>query len=925
MTRMTAKGQNHRHAPAVWLVLKATTLFMVARGASGVATGADRVDYQRQIKPIFRQRCTACHGALKQKAGLRLDTALAMQQGGDGGAAIQPGHADESLLVERLLETDHALRMPPEGSPLTREQIEAVKSWINQGADAPPNEAPETDPLKHWAFQPPVRPEVPSASGSSQSDNPIDRFIDVQLAARKLARQPRAEPEAIVRRLYLDLTGLPPTRAQLHEFLKDPSDAAYHQLVDQLLASPRHGERWARHWMDVWRYSDWYGRRAVPDVLNSYGQIWRWRDWIVQSLNHDRGYDRMVKAMLAADELEPGNRQEQVATGFLVRNFYRWNYGLWLKDNVEHTGKAFLALTFNCAHCHDHKYDPIKNDDYFALRAVFEPIEMRHDRVPGEPDPGPYPTYDYGKAYKPITTGQVRVFDKTLDAKTYAYLKGESRNIIPGRPPVEPGFPEFLGGQAFPVKPIALPAKVRQPSLEPFIRQEEIQKRQKTLADAELNLLKIQPAQPGKTKSSPAELQLITLQIKLAETARDTALADLAAIHARLDADRAQAQTPGPEAHAHALLAAQAERLLTVQNAAMALALAELGHHQAFMKSKEEAAKARPKLESAQKTYDVAFGALRTTNAKTAYTPVSPTYPGQSTGRRAALAEWITSPANPLTARVAVNHIWRWHFGTPLVASTADFGRNGTPPTHPALLDWLARELMHPSSSAVPPWSMKAIHRLIVTSETYRSASQPQGDTTTAATADPNNQLYWHFPRQRMEAELVRDSLLQAAGVLDTTVGGPDIDLAQGLVSHRRSLYFTHHGESRMPFLEVFDAPDACDAYRRSTSVVPQQALALVNNDFLVGLSQTLANQLWAENPTMPPGPEARIDHFITASFESVLCRGPKPAELKMAREFLASQVAIIQAESPGTGAEALARRDLVHALFSHNDFLTIH
>ena len=633
----------------------------------------------------------------------------------------------------------------------------------------------------------------------------------------------------------------------------------------------------------------------------------------------------MVKAMLAADELAPDDRQEQVATGFLVRNFYRWNYSLWLKDNVEHTGKAFLALSFNCAHCHDHKYDPIKNDDYFALRAVFEPIEIRHDRVPGEPDPGPYPTYDYGKAYKPITSGQVRVFDKTLDAKTYAYLKGESRNIIPGRPPVEPGFPAFLGGRAFPVKPISLPEAVRQPSLELFIRQEEITRREKALATAELNLKKIQSAQAGKPKPGQDQLQFASLQIKLAEAGRETALADLAAIHARLDADQAHIKNPGPEADARALLAAQAERWLAVQNAGLALAQAELEHYQALMKSKDDVVKAGPKLDHAKKAYDVAFQSLKSVKSNTTYTPVSPTYPGQSTGRRAALAEWIASPGNPLTARVAVNHIWRWHFGTPLVASTADFGRNGSAPTHPALLDWLAQELMHPSTAGVPPWSMKAMHRLIVTSETYRSASQPHGDTKNATAADPGNQLYWHFPRQRMEAELVRDSLLQAAGVLDTTLGGPDIDLAQGLVSHRRSLYFTHHGESRMPFLEVFDAPDACDAYRRSTSVVPQQALALVNNDFLLGLSQTLADQLWAEGLKGPLGPEIQFEQFITASFESVLSRRPKPAELKMAREFLASQRAIIQAEPPGGGADALARRDLVHALFSHNDFLTIH
>jgi hypothetical protein len=276
---------------------------------------------------------------------------------------------------------------------------------------------------------------------------------------------------------------------------------------------------------------------------------------------------------------------------------------------------------------------------------------------------------------------------------------------------------------------------------------------------------------------------------------------------------------------------------------------------------------------------------------------------------------------------VAVNHIWRWHFGTPLVASTFDFGRNGSRPTNPELLDWLAQELMHPSGAGALPWSMKALHRLVVTSETYRMKSEPDSPTAPGLKLDPGNTLYWHFPRNRMEAEVVRDSLLHVAGMLDTTSGGPDIDLAQGLVSHRRSLYFTHHGESRMPFLEIFDAPDACDAYKRTTSVVPQQALAMVNNEFLLGLSQNLAEKLWAETSAKP------VEDFLKASFETILTRPPKAAELKLAQDFLVHQARVIESESSGPStapkaalqSEALARRDLIHALFSHNDFLTIH
>lgn len=897
---------------------------------SPYANSAEKVDYERQIKPIFRNRCTACHGALKQKAKLRLDTANFMLQGGYGGPAIEPGHAEESLLLERLVESDQDLRMPPEGAPLTPEQIELVKSWISQGAQHPSNEAPESDPFKHWSFVPPVRPEIQSAPAGSKAVNPIDKLLGDRLAKSGLSRQPRAENHVLIRRLYLDLTGLPPTRAELQEFLKDPSDASYSRTVDRLLASPRHGERWARHWMDVWRYSDWYGRRSVPDVLNSYGQIWRWRDWIVQSLNQDRGYDSMVKAMLAADEISPDKPSDQAATGFLVRNFYRWNYSLWLKDNVEHTGKAFLGLTFNCAHCHDHKYDPIKNDDYFALRAVFEPIEIRHDRVPGEPDPGPYPEYSYGASYKPVTSGLVRVFDKTLNAKTFVYLKGESRNIVPGRPPVQPGFPEFLGGKVAPVVPIKLPPQIAYPGIQAFVRQEEIASREKTLAESDKNLKAIELEIQNQKKNGP-ESELQKLKLKLAETVKATALADLASIHARIDADQARYNKTPPESEARTMLAVESERFLSLQKAGSALAQAELTHAEALKKSAAEAAKTAPKLETARKAYDVALADLKKLDKNQRFTPLSPTYPDSTTGRRAALAKWITSPANPLAARVAVNHIWRWHFGSPLVATTSDFGRNGAQPTNQELLDWLAQELMNPTNPAIQPWSMKAIHKLIVTSETYRMRSQPESPNDRGYSVDSANKSYWHFPRTRMEAEEVRDSALHVSGQLDTTAGGPDIDLKEGLVSHRRSLYFSHHGESRMPFLEIFDAADACDAYKRTSSVVPQQALAMVNNDFLIDLSRTLADRLWNELSGIQGSDQTKLDQFLRAAFETVLSRPVKPAELRLATQFIISQSKIIEAQSTDHKtagklvAEALARRDMVHALFSHNDFLTIH
>src|SRR5262245_10745436 len=341
------------------------------------------VNYLRDVKPILKERCFSCHGALKQKGKLRLDTAALMHQGGESGPAVEPGKAGESLLIERVTAKKPDRRMPPpsEGDPLTPKQIALLRAWIEQGAKGPAKEVAEADPRKHWAFRKPVRPELPALKNPAWVRNPIDAFVAVEHDKRELTPSAPAPKEALLRRAYLDLTGLPPPRDELHAFLADDSPGAYEKVVDRLLRSPQYGERWARHWMDVWRYSDWYGRRAVPDVWNSAPQVWRWRDWIIRSLNDDKGYDRMVMEMLAADEIAPDDDDAAVATGFIVRNWYALNPNQWMRDMVEHTGKAFLGLTLHCAHCHDHKYDPVSQEEYFRFRAFFEPVQVRQDRM----------------------------------------------------------------------------------------------------------------------------------------------------------------------------------------------------------------------------------------------------------------------------------------------------------------------------------------------------------------------------------------------------------------------------------------------------------------------------------------------------------------------------------------------------------------
>jgi hypothetical protein len=930
-------------------------LFLTLLLAPGPAL-AEPVDYVRQVKPILRDRCYACHGALRQKSGLRLDAASLLRQGGDSGPAVVPGKPDESVILDAVTGNGRP-RMPPEseGTPLAARELALLKAWIEQGAKAPDEPVPE-DPRKHWAFQVPVRPLPPRPVEPGRGRNPIDGFVAAAQEAHGLRPSPPADRETLLRRVYLDLVGLPPTRSELHAFLADTSPDAYEKVVDRLLTSPEYGERWGRHWMDVWRYSDWYGRRAVPDVWNSAPQVWRWRDWIVQSLNADKGYDRMVMEMLAADEIAPEDDAAGYATGYLVRNWYALNYNQWMRDLVEHTGKAFLGLTFNCAHCHDHKYDPITQKDYFRFRAFFEPLEVRQDRVPGESDPGQFQKYQYVVLRRVVKVGAVRAFDDKLDAKTYIYLLGDERNRAEGRPPVVPGVPAFLGGDRLRVTPLELPAVAYYPGLKPFIQHDEIERHRQAvaaaraaldearrgLADARQRLDEVNEQCAGCRIVPPA-----LVDVKARATAAEAAVqlgpihlaaaeADLQAVVARVAADEARYRhAPGDpdrlaraasKAERFAAMSLAKEKLLAAEQAveqarqSAGVAPLDKGRAAAVTKAEQQRVAAAKGLETAQKALQA---------ESTVYTPLGPVYPNRSTGRRRALAQWIASRQNPLTARVAVNHIWMRHFGRPLVETVFDFGRNGKKPTHPELLDWLAVEFRESG------WSMKHLHRLIVTSRTYRMESRAASAPNLARDAD--DVWLWHFPRRRAEAEVIRDSVLYTAGQLDRTVGGPVLEPEQAVTSRRRSLHFAIYPEDggHVKFLETFDPPDPCDCYRRSASIVPQQALVLTNSRLLLDQSRLLARALWDEIARGPGDEQAHEAAFVTAAFEQILTRPPSARERTLCREFLHKQAELFRsarqlptqgdaAVAPSTEPQMRARESLVRALFSHDDFVTI-
>eukprot|EP00913_Durusdinium_trenchii_P013424 g12605.t1 len=427
------------------------------------------------VKPILVERCYSCHGSLKQESGLRLDTGRFIRKGGDSGPAAVPRNLEKSALVERITAKDESVRMPPEGKPLTTKEIALIKAWIQQGAGSPKDELPQADPKTFWSFQPPVRPAVPKGNHASWVRNPVDAFIAARYREKGLKPNPPADKRTLLRRLFLDLIGLPPTASEVRAFLADDSPRAYAKVVDRLLNSPQYGERWGRHWMDVWRYSDWYG--SGNEIRYGQRHLWRWRDWIIRSLNEDKGYDRMILEMLAADEVAPTDPDILPATGFIGRNWYKFDRNVWMRELVEHSAAGFLGVTMKCARCHDHKYDPFSHKEYYRFRAFFEPHDVRVDRVSWKSG-----TVKDTKQGAVLADGIPRAYDKTLEAPTYLFQRGDDR-YPDKKHPLKPGVPKSLGG-TIRIQPVQLPATAYVPELQPRLLKERIAEAQKVVAAA---------------------------------------------------------------------------------------------------------------------------------------------------------------------------------------------------------------------------------------------------------------------------------------------------------------------------------------------------------------------------------------------------------------------------------------------------------
>ena len=747
--------------------MKATFLLLLVVAALATPAVATELDFARDIQPLLARRCYACHGPDTQEAGLRLDDrAAATAELDSGSIAVVPGDPATSEMLARITSTDHDLQMPPEGPRLTAAEVTLLERWIAAGAEW----------QAHWAFRPLERPPLPPAAAPAM--NPIDAFIDAGLAARGLPRSPEADKATLLRRATYGVTGLPPTEQEMREFLADESPAAWEKAVDRLLASPRYGEHWGRHWLDLVRYAETnsFERDGVKP------HVWRYRDYVIRSFNDDKPYDRFVLEQLAGDELPEPDADSLIATGYYRLGLWddepadkRQARYDWLDDIVSTTGQVFLGLTINCARCHDHKIDPLPQRDYYALLSFFHNVTPMGDRH------------------------------------------------------LNPAFIE---------RPLP------EAGVTPAEAADLARERDRRRAEAKANIKAID--QRIKEHGDQA----------LDDLARQD-LAGWKQLLAELDAEAGRQPK--------------------------ALVVSEYGPQapETFVFARGNP-HAEPKPEH---RVEPAFPGILEPPAP----EVTPVASGRSSGRRTALANWITSPTNPLTARVLANRIWQYHFGRGIVRSPNNFGLMGDPPTHEELLDWLATELV------AGGWRLKSLHKTILMSRAYRAASTAVEESLAK---DPLNDALWRFDMRRLAAEEIRDSIHVTSGGFNPQMFGPSVypDLPQAVLATqsrpgegwgksapaeqaRRSVYIHVKRSLLTPILADFDLADpdtSCPV--RFTTTQPTQALGMMNGDFLHAQARVFAERIRRE----AGGTNAdQTEAMVRRAIEVALVRPASDAEVE--------------------------------------------
>lgn len=905
MDRVTLRA----FAPVVFTLL-ATAAVHAPRCFADAPTSAEHLEFfERQVRPLLIEHCFSCHGKGQKKGGLSLESRDAALAGGDSGAVAIPGKPAESLLAQAV-EYGEAIQMPPSGK-LSPGQIAVFKKWIELGMPWPAMAATSggiratgavsDGDRAFWSFTRPMRSPLPEVREPAWSRAPIDRFVQAALEREELTPARDADRATLARRLALDLTGLPLPVEAVEAFSADGEPDAVARLVDRLLASPRHGERWGRHWLDIARFGE---DQAHTFQARMYPEGYRYRDWVVRAWNSDLPYDLFVREQIAGDLLESAERREQLpALGFFALGpVYYADAGCAPKaladewdDRVDTLSRGFLGLTVACARCHDHKFDPISMRDYYALAGVFastryeelplvpreavdrynaaqaamkeqekvvneqQKLESRQARERLAPQVAKYLVASWTvlnrrKADARFASREIATADGLQEFILDAWIKFLTSDQVGKKPLLKP-WQELLAAQdgagnlaeneAARQSAVQAAARIERPLIAALERRRELnQAHAAALAAAADDAARSKIASP---KLEPEHAELIKewfeddkSPLAIPKDKLDALVDD--ATRQRLQDARAELerrkQQVGPKyAFAHGLAEAESKNLKI--------------HLRGDHKQLGDEAPRR-------------FLDVLTTSSAAAVTTGS--------GRRE-LAQAIASPENPLTARVFVNRVWQQHFGRGLVATPSNFGALGARPTHPELLDDLAVRFMDHG------WSVKWLHRELVLSRTYglsaaRSAANQQ--------QDPDNHWLWRANRRRLDVEAWRDSLLTAAGSLDLRLGGPGEDLASA--NHRRRTLYTKVSRHDLnPMLRLFDFPDPnLTSEQRAVTTVPLQQLFALNSDFMVRPARELAARLERE----VPGDEAER---IRCAYRTVFAREPTPEEQTLASRFLAS------------------------------------
>ena len=906
-----------------------------ALGGGFPAIAADAADvefFEIEVRPLLAKRCFECHGAETQKGKVRLDRRASVMGGGEAEPLVIPGNPSESRLMQVLAYDLFDIQMPPKGK-LPAEEIAILAKWIERGAVWP--KTPEGDPpaaMKtahseaaepHWSFQPMADPIPPAVRQTDRANNAIDQFVLARLEEAGLSYSPRAEKAVLLRRAYFDLIGIPPTPEQMDAFLADDSPDAFATVVERLLASPLYGQRWARHWLDVARYADTKGYVFQENI--NYPFAYTYRDYVVKAFNSDKPYDRFIVEQLAADLLDlPENAPELAALGFLTvgrRNLN--NRPDIIDDRIDVTCRGLMALTVACARCHDHKFDPIPTADYYSLYGVFDStVEPEAADLPVIGTPERTDAFQQFQAELKKREGAVAAYRAEICKTVEREMRQQSEKYLLALIHGADTFPKARGGAIARWKACLARASESDPIFALWKRLADVP------ADAFAKAAAKESAALRKLPEFQAGVGLAVLDRLSAKpiTSRD----ELARAYGALIASTAnRPENPSPE---------QTARL-----DALDARLREMGEPFAISVDAIEGIFNRPErahIRGLEKKVD----ALLTTSQaappramvlRDRETPVQPVifergnssrrgekvprrflkllsdeertpFPKDASGRLQ-LARAIASPENPLTARVLVNRVWQHHFGEGLVRTPSNFGLQGEPPTHPALLDWLAQEFIRRG------WSIKELHRLIMASSAYQQSSVDRSHgNSRLAKLDPTNRLLWRMNPRRLEFEAMRDATLAVSGQLDPALKGRPIKLFEKK-SSRRTIYGYVNRNDMPGVRRNFDFPSsAATIGERPQTTVPQQALFAMNSPFMIGQARALAGR---REIAAAKTSEERVRRL----YRIVLQREPRPDESAAAVSFL---TAGMPQEQDAKGLSRLAQ--LAQVMLLTNEFMFI-